>query len=102
MSDNSEDDGGELTFDADPFDPVLYVRDTDPMLQLFGHGTDSDENAHLNCSACGEQVKAVTTEKENQFEIGPEIWVNVVGFVCGCRETPKNWNVNSVDGKTED
>lgn len=82
---------------SDPQVGMLVHQDT-PLMEILGYDTDSDEDAHLCCSECGEPVEFVAEEPDTDDvpEGIPDFLpqVRYLGAVCGCRETPGKWSID--------
>lgn len=77
--------------DSEPVETLIKmgVNGHDPFLELRGYDTESDLETGLCCGECGEPLEAVVTDVEHETPFGGS-WptTQLEGFVCGCRETP--------------
>lgn len=73
---------------------VLEIRDWEPHVALHGYDTESDLDADVCCSECGEVIEAVVTQQDS--DVLRATIPQIEGFVCGCSKTPKTWTARSI------
>lgn len=77
-------DGKLKILNDEPPRKVAELKGGNTFFQIMGYSTDSDVEANLRCSECGQQVELMARG------------MSIAGGVCGCKNPPKVWKIEPV------